>query len=93
MEKTVKKIDIWTIFMYLILYSIAGFLIETVFGLFTKGVLESRKSFLYGPFCAIYGIGAIVMILALRGEKSNIKLFFGGAIFRSNCRIFNEFHL
>ena len=45
MEKTVKKIDIWTIFMYLILYSIAGFLIETVFGLFTKGVLErDRKS-------------------------------------------------
>lgn len=93
MEKTVKKIDIWTIFMYLILYSIAGFFIETVFGLFTKGVLESRKSFLYGPFCAIYGIGAIVMILALRGEKRNSRLFLGGAILRSHCGIFNEFYL
>lgn len=80
MEKTEKKLDIWSIFMYLILYSIAGFLIETIFGLFTKGVLESRKSFLYGPFCAIYGIGAIVMIVALRNEKRNLKLFFGGAI-------------
>ncbi len=80
MEKTRKKIDVWSIFMYLILYSIAGFLIETVFGILTKGVVESRKSFLYGPFCAIYGIGAIAMILALRNEKNYFKIFFGGAI-------------
>lgn len=80
MEKTEKKLDIWVIFMYLIIYSIAGFLIETIFGMLTKGVVESRKSFLYGPFCAIYGIGAIVMIVTLRNQKSNTKLFFGGAI-------------
>lgn len=80
MEETRKKVDIWSIFMYLILYSIAGFIIETVFGVFTKGVIESRKSFLYGPFCAIYGVGAISMILLLKNEKSNWKLFFGGAI-------------
>lgn len=80
MEETRKKTDIWTIFMYLILYSIAGFVIETVFGAFTKGVIESRKSFLYGPFCAIYGIGAIVMILFLKNEKNNWKIFFKGAV-------------
>lgn len=80
MEKTRKSVDIWSIFIYLILYSIAGFIIETVFGAVTKGVIESRKSFLYGPFCAIYGIGAISMILFLKNEKSNLKLFFGGAI-------------
>jgi len=80
MEKTRKSVDIWSVFIYLILYSIAGFIIETVFGAVTKGVIESRKSFLYGPFCAIYGIGAISMILFLKNEKSNVKLFFGGAI-------------
>ena len=80
MEETRKKVDIWSIFMYLILYSIAGFIIETVFGIFTKGVIESRKSFLYGPFCAIYGIGAISMILLLRNEKNWLRLFFSGAI-------------
>ena len=80
MEKTRKSVDIWSIFIYLILYSIAGFFIETIFGAVTKGVIESRKSFLYGPFCAIYGIGAISMILFLKNEKSNLKLFFGGAI-------------
>lgn len=80
MEETRKKTDIWSIFMYLILYSIAGFIIETLFGVFTKSVIESRKSFLYGPFCAIYGIGAISMILFLKNEKSIAKLFFGGAV-------------
>lgn len=80
MEKGKKKVDIWAICMYLIVYSMAGFFIETIFGIFTKGVIESRKSFLYGPFCAIYGIGAIAMILALKNEKSNVKLFFGGAM-------------
>lgn len=79
MEKVVKKTDMWSIFVYLILYSIAGFVIETTFGIFTKGVIESRKSFLYGPFCCIYGIGAIAMILFLKNEKSYIKLFVGGA--------------
>lgn len=80
MEETRKRVDIWSIFMYLILYSMAGFIIETVFGMFTKGVIESRKSFLYGPFCAIYGIGAISMILFLKNEKNLIKLFLGGAL-------------
>lgn len=80
MEETRKKVDIWSIGMYLILYSMAGFVIETVFGAFTKGVIESRKSFLYGPFCAIYGIGAISMIVFLKNEKSNGKIFLKGAI-------------
>lgn len=80
MEETRKKRDIWSIFMYLILYSMAGFVIETVFGMVTKGVIESRKSFLYGPFCAIYGIGAISMIVFLKNERNLIKLFFGGAL-------------
>lgn len=80
MEQVKRKTDIWSIFVYLIVYSIAGFVIETTFGIFTKGVIESRKSFLYGPFCSIYGIGAIVMILALRNQKNIGKLFFGGAM-------------
>ena len=64
---------------YFVLYSVLGFLIETTFGLITKGVIESRKSFLYGPFCGIYGLGAVIMILGLqRFKKNNYTLFFGG---------------
>ena len=80
MNETKIKIDIWEIFMYLIIYSIVGFFIETIFGIFSKGVIESRKSFLYGPFCMIYGIGAIVMILGIRNEKSIIRIFLKSTI-------------
>ena len=47
----------------------------------TKGVIESRQSFLYGPFCAIYGLGAVVMILSLKYfNKNHNTLFVGGFI-------------
>ena len=47
----------------------------------TKGVWESRQSFLYGPFCGIYGLGAVVMILCLhRFPKKYNVLFIGGFI-------------
>lgn len=66
---------------YFVIYSFIGFVIETLFGLLTKGVIESRKSFLYGPFCGIYGLGAIIMIISLRGfNKNNYTLFLGGFI-------------
>ena len=45
------------------------------------GVLESRKSFLFGPICAIYGLGATVMIVVLRFfDKNNLRLFFAGLL-------------
>ncbi len=75
------KVSIWRIIAYFIIYSIIGFILETIFGLATKGVLESRKSFLYGPFCAIYGVGATVMIIFLKHfEKSKKSLFIGGIV-------------
>ncbi len=67
------------IFAYFVIYSIVGYIIEMIFALLTKGVLESRKSFLYGPFCAIYGLGATTMIIGLQKfNKNNYTLFFGG---------------
>ena len=75
---------IWRIIIYFIIYSILGYVIETIFGLITKGVLESRKNFLYGPFCCIYGIGALVVILGLQKfKKNNYTIFFGGVIIGS----------
>lgn len=86
MEEIKKKehikicgISIWRILAYFVVYSVAGFIIETIFGLLTKGVLESRKSFLYGPFCSIYGLGTVLMILPLQKyKKNNYTLFFAG---------------
>ena len=93
MEETIKKekkkitilgINLWEILAYFIIYSIAGYFIETSFALIRYGVLESRQSFLYGPFCSIYGIGAVVMIIFLQYfKKNNITLFIGGFLIGS----------
>ena len=80
-NKTVFGFSIWRLIAYFIIYSVLGFVIETAFGAVTKGVIESRKSFLYGPFCAIYGLGAVVMILCLQPfKKNNNTLFWGGFV-------------
>ena len=76
--------SIWKLIAYIIIYSIVGFFVETAFGIVTKGVIESRSNFLYGPFCLIYGVGAVVMILFLKYfDKNNNTLFWGGFIIGS----------
>lgn len=77
----IKKIYISNFIIYFAFYSFLGFCFESIFGIFTKGVLESRQSFLFGPFCAIYGIGAILMIYILKPfEKNTFAIFAGSAL-------------
>ena len=86
MYKKKKKIEIlgisiWKLLSYFIIYSFIGYVIETLFGIATKGVWESRQSFLYGPFCGIYGSGAVIIILFSKYfNKNKIMLFIGGLI-------------
>lgn len=78
---TIMGISIWRILAYFIIYSILGFVIETLYGMMTKRVLESRQSFLYGPFCGIYGLGAVIMIIFLHKYQTKYNaLFIGGFI-------------
>lgn len=78
---TIMGLSIWRILAYFIIYSIVGYIIETIFGIITKGRWESRQSFLYGPFCAIYGLGAAIMIIFLhKYSKKYTTLFLGGFI-------------
>ena len=80
-EDPVVKITFKRLLAYFIIYSFLGFIVETIFGMLTKGVIESRKSCLFGPFCCIYGLGAMVMIPGLQKfKKSNWALFFAGAV-------------
>lgn len=75
------KITFKRLIAYFIIYSFLGFIVETIFGLLTKGVIESRQSFLYGPLCAIYGVGAVIMIPGLqRFKRKNWTLALAGAI-------------
>lgn len=74
-----KNNIVWKVLIYLIIYSIIGFFLETVFAIITKGTYESRQSFIYGPFCLVYGIGAICLIFSLNKHKNNnFKLFVYG---------------
>lgn len=84
------KTSIWRVLAYFIIYSVLGFVIETLFALVNYGIFESRQSFLYGPFCSIYGVGAVVIILALRYKffKNNHTLFVGGFIVGSIVEYF-----
>ena len=80
-KRTNNGISIWRILAYFIIYSVLGYIIETIYGMITKGVWESRQSFLYGPFCGIYGLGAVVMIICLHKFPRKFNtLFVGGFI-------------
>ncbi len=89
----IAGISIWRIFAYFIIYSVIGYLIETTYALVIYGVVESRQSFLYGPFCSIYGVGAVIMICALQKVKENGNghtLFLGGFVVRKYYRILSK---
>lgn len=80
-KRTINGISFWRILAYFIIYSVLGYIIETIYGMITKGVWESRQSFLYGPFCGIYGLGAVVMIICLHKFPRKFNtLFIGGFI-------------
>lgn len=81
---TILGISIWRILAYFVIYSVIGYVVETLYGIATKGVWESRQSFLYGPFCGIYGVGAVIMIIFLQFfSKTHNRLFLGGFIIGS----------
>lgn len=84
LEYKILGISIWKIFAYFIIYSFLGYIIETIFGIITMGVWQSRQSFLYGPFLGIYGLGAVAIILFSQFfKKNNITLFLSGCILGS----------
>ena len=69
------KQQIFLILAYFIIYSVLGWIIESIY----RSICERKvinTGFLKGPFCPIYGIGAVIMILFLQSFSSNIFLLF-----------------
>ena len=81
---TIMGISIWRILAYFIIYSFFGYIIETIFGIATKGVWESRQSFFIWTILCNIWIRACIMIIFLYkyGKKYN-ALFLGGFIIGS----------
>ena len=69
---------------YFLIFSILGLILETFFCYVTTGIIESRKAFFIGPFCPVYGAGAVSLIWVLKRFNKNIPaLFFFGIVIAS----------
>jgi len=70
-------------FLYFIIYSMLGWVVEVLFHLYTEKKLINR-GFLNGPWCPIYGVAAIIMITLLNRLPQNpILIFLAGSILAS----------
>lgn len=69
------KYQIFELLTYFVVYSFAGWVMESIFRSISERKLINT-GFLKGPFCPIYGIGAIIIYVFLSGFKENILLLF-----------------
>lgn len=60
---------------YFLIYSFLGWVLESVCKTFWEKKFVN-SGFLHGPFCPIYGMGAIMMILFLSNFKNNVFFLF-----------------
>ena len=62
------------IFFYFVFYSVLGWVYETVLCSLEAGRAVNR-GFLLGPYCPIYGAGAILFLILLGKEQNGILIF------------------
>lgn len=81
-ESIASRLDAYKLFWIFMTASVLGYVVETIFCLITRGVLESRQGLLYGPFSQVYGLGAVLMVILLAplSKKSDRWLFCGSAL-------------
>ena len=86
-------------FLYLIIYSVVGWVYESTLCSITQRRLVNR-GFLNGPLCPIYGFGAVAVILLLPGgqDESLIKLFLSSSVlccileYFTSCLLYTSAH-
>lgn len=59
------KLDFYQLIWIFAVSCVVGFLVETLWCYIKHGYIESRQSLVYGPISIVYGMGAIVLTLAL----------------------------
>lgn len=67
--------NLFDIATYFLIYSFCGWVLESI----TKTIAQKKlvnSGFLYGPFCPIYGIGAVAMMLILDSFKGHYIVTF-----------------
>ena len=95
-ENFAKGMNFYKLFLILFIGSFVGVIVELIWCLIRHGHFESRSGLVYGPFNLVYGIGALVLTVALfkYRNKSAIYSFIGdfltGSVVVYFCSFFQE---
>ncbi len=63
-----------------IIYAVIGWFSEVAYAALERGVFINR-GFLNGPYCPIYGIGVLVVVVTLTPLKKNLIILYVGSVF------------
>lgn len=91
-----KGLNFYKLFWLFFIASFLGVVIETIWCLLTRGVIESRTGLILGPFNLVYGGGALCMtagLYRLKNKPNRVILVGGfiiGSIFEYICSYFQE---
>lgn len=78
-NRIIFGIDGYEVVMWFLTYSMMGWLVESIYMSFCNHKI-TNKGFAKGPFCPIYGFGALTVFFVLRPYSDNsILLFFLGS--------------
>lgn len=78
-NRIIFGIDGYEVVMWFLTYSMMGWLVESIYMSFCNHKITNR-GFAKGPFCPIYGFGALTVFFILRPHSDNsILLFFLGS--------------
>lgn len=94
MENKLRKVRLSKIESYILsffIYAFIGWAFETLYAIYELGHF-TKRGFLFGPICPIYGYGALILLIFLRQYKKNsIKLFFMSMLVFSALEYFVSF--
>jgi len=87
--------NFYKLFWIFFVGSFLGVVIETVYCILKNGYYQSRVGLVWGPFNAVYGLGAVIIaLLVLKFRKKYLCIFFGcmiiGGSFEYLCSLFQE---